>query len=73
MHAYACIPIFCAPPELKVRTPPHTKYLGWCLEFEFRVTQGRDAAAIAELLRGPDPAEPVDGVLPNQRDDMQVD
>ena len=26
------------PPGLKVRTPAHTKQLGWCLEFEFRVT-----------------------------------
>ena len=28
----------CKYPELKVSTPAHTKYLGWYLEFEFRVT-----------------------------------
>ena len=28
------------PPELKVRTPAHTKQLGWYVEFESRVTQG---------------------------------
>ena len=25
------------PPKLKVRTPAHTKQLGWYLEFEFQV------------------------------------
>ena len=25
-------------PGLKVSTPAHTKQLGWCVEFEFRVT-----------------------------------
>ena len=36
------------PPELKVRTPAHTKHLGWYLEFEFRVTHrtaGRASSA----------------------------
>ena len=28
------------PPELKVRTPAHTKHPGWHLESESRVTQG---------------------------------
>ena len=28
------------PPELKVRTPAHTKHLGWYNEFEFQVTHG---------------------------------
>ena len=27
------------PPDLKVRTPAHTKQLGWYVEFESRVTQ----------------------------------
>ena len=27
------------PAELKLRTPAHTKHLGWYLEFESRVTQ----------------------------------
>ena len=26
------------PPQLKVSTQAHTKHLGWCAEFEFRVT-----------------------------------
>ena len=29
-----------AHPELKVRTPAHTKQLWWYVEFEHRVTQG---------------------------------
>ena len=28
------------PPELKFSAPAHAKQLGWCLEFELRVTQG---------------------------------
>ena len=31
-------PYACVPPELKVRTPAHTKNLGWYVEFESRVT-----------------------------------
>ena len=34
------------PPELKVRTPVHTKQLGWYVEFESRVTQNQKIAAI---------------------------
>ena len=32
-------PALCVPRTLKVRTPAHTKHLGWYLEFEFRVTR----------------------------------
>ena len=32
------VPAAVCPPELKVRTPAHTKQLGWYVEFEFRVT-----------------------------------
>ena len=35
------------PPELKVRTPAHTKQLGWYVEFESRVAQGTEAATSA--------------------------
>ena len=34
----AMIAATLCPPELKVRTPAHTKHQGWHLEFEFRVT-----------------------------------
>ena len=33
-------------PELKVSTPAHAKYLGWYLEFEFRVTHMRTQATM---------------------------
>ena len=39
----------CIPPELKVRTPAHTKHMGWYLEFESRVKTHR-----VELRRVPD-------------------
>ena len=31
------------PPEIKVRTPAHTKQLGWYVEFEFRVTHAHES------------------------------
>ena len=40
------------PPELKVRTPAHTKQLGWYLEFESRVTYSNTY----RLLERPDRA-----------------
>ena len=33
-------------PELKVRTPAHTKHPGWYLEFEFRLTQVMESATL---------------------------
>ena len=38
------------PPKLKVRTPAHTKHLGWYLEFEFRGYAGHRLAATKGVL-----------------------
>ena len=43
-------PLPVRPPELKVRTPAHTKQLGWDVEFEFRGTAPRDAAVVDRVL-----------------------
>ena len=39
-HNELAVPADVCPPELKVRTPAHTKHSGWYLEFESRVTDG---------------------------------
>ena len=37
------------PPELTVRTPAHTKQLGWCVEFESRVTHRARFSRFADM------------------------
>ena len=43
------------PPELKVRTPAHTKHLGWYLEFVFRVAHPMCSSMFGKRAMLPSP------------------